>query len=117
MSEPNEMGFKFKQMTEAQKKAFLLDLWKACFLKAKGSFYILKILMDIRNNIQNFGTFTHIDLEQRRPVYVYFGNKHSLILLRDSKIRQYWNLLMSILLLYLAIWVPYFICLIPITEP
>lgn len=59
---------------------------------------------------------THIDLEHKRPVFVFFGAKPSFILMEDDKLLQYWNVIIGILMMYLAVWVPYYICMLPISE-
>lgn len=47
---------------------------------------------------------------------MYIGEKPCYILLSDNKFKYYWNLLMMVLMLYVAIWVPFSICMLPVAE-
>jgi hypothetical protein len=44
------------------------------------------------------------------------GEKPFFVLLEDHPFRRNWSMLMMVLLIYVAIWVPFMICMMPINN-
>ena len=93
------------------------ELWKTLFLKAKGAYYIKRIFNVAHEQVVKYGTTHNINLDKKaNKIQIYYGEKLPFILLDDNKFKRYWNLLMMALLLYVALWVPVSICILPPTQ-
>lgn len=106
----------FSNLNNIERHDHIKDLWKIAFLKAKGAYFIKRFFRSLHEKMIINGTTQNISLEKRTKVMVFIGEKPMLILLQDNKFKNYWNILMMFLLLYVAIWVPFSICMLPVTE-
>lgn len=76
-------------------------LWKKAFVKARGGALVLRFVRDLTNKIIMFGVTRKLEeLEKEEFPAPY-------ILLPDSKLKSYWNIICVVLLIYTATYMPF----------
>jgi len=75
-------------------------------LKSIGGARILEVFRLVQRNILVFGTTKNINTHYKEEVQS-FKNKLPIILLPDSPFKKVWNLVIMMLLMYTATFVPY----------
>lgn len=108
-SEVDNTRGEFWQLEYHERNEHLKELWRLCYLKSMGAGYILKIFYKLHNKVITYGTTKNINVQvqqSKRQIV----DAHPLILLPEYAFKKYWNLLMIILLIYVATYVPYSIC-------
>ena len=88
------------------------QLWRRVFSKARASAMIIRILNDLNREIYLYGRQKNVDDD-------YFLHKHKplwFVLMPDNKLKMVWNIVVMMLLMYVATYVPYKIAFIEETS-
>eukprot|EP00347_Sterkiella_histriomuscorum_P022619 403337800 len=108
--ECQENEVRFKKMNSDQKESFIISTWNTAHIKAKAGANILRFFSDLQRNIYLFGIskcIKQIERESRIPNFV---------LMPYSRFRAIWNIILIIMLLYTALFTPYYIAFIDQTT-
>ena len=81
-------------------------LWNRCILKAKGAAKIKERFDSVHRRIMIFGTTKNINYDPTKEEREAFLKKKPIILLPDSAIKKFWNIVIIFLLAYTASFVP-----------
>lgn len=92
----------FETVNDKQKELYLMELWRICYLKAMGSAMLKRVFYKLHTRVINYGTTKNIQLEQIKV------SKY--ILMPENEFKRWWSLIMLVLLMYVATYVPYNIC-------
>jgi len=100
----------YKTLLPAEKAEHLKELWRICYIKAFGAANILMIFNKLHARVIEFGTSKNIHINQDILAKRIMDKRSRFILLQDDPFKRFWNVLIILLLLYVATYVPYDIC-------
>lgn len=90
-------------MNDDKKVERIADLWRALLAKANGAVHVINTFGDLNRRIYLHGStkkLEALEIEERiKPL--------PFILMPDSKVLNVWNVIMMLLLLYTATYIPY----------
>jgi len=90
-------------MEQDERDERVADLWRATLAKAKGAGMVLNKFNGLNRRIYIHGsTKKHEDLELQEGL-----KPLRIILMQDSKLLSFWNIVMMLLLLYTATYIPF----------
>jgi hypothetical protein len=99
----DETRGQFALMTEEERAERVADLWRTMLAKSKGAVRILNKLSDLNRHI-----YLHGSTRKKEDVEMQDKMKPlRFILMPDSDLISYWNVIMMLLLLYTATYVPF----------
>ncbi len=101
----SEFEIPYSDLSAQEKEDRIRYLWHRSFLKAKGAAHILAKFGDLNQKIYLYGAAKKGEEQEDQQAMMLKTKK--CVLLPDSQIRSYWNLLITFLLLYTASFVPY----------
>ena len=99
-------------MTEEDKAKHMERLWRKLQAKAVGASRIIRHFSELSNSIGMFGATRRIAVEIDEEI-----EPLPFILMPDSRLRMFWNIVTLLLLLYTATFVPYRTSFIDISPP
>lgn len=83
-------------------------LWHSAFTKARGASHILVKFGDLNDKIYIYGTTKKTQQkEQQSEMEGEIAQINRFVIMPDSHLNSYWNLIMTILLLYTASYMPF----------
>jgi len=88
----------------------LFELWRLCFLKSMGGASIKRVFAKLHDRVVTYGTTKNINRTRQDIEKKILEGKSKFILLADDPFKKFWNLLVIVLLFYVAFYVPYRIC-------
>jgi hypothetical protein len=100
----------YKTLLPAEKAEHLKELWRICYIKAFGAANILMIFNKLHDRVIEFGTSKNIHINHDILAKRIMEKRSKFILLQDDPFKRFWNVLIILLLLYVATYVPYDIC-------
>lgn len=80
-------------------------LWHRAYLKSKGAAHVLAKFGDLNKKIYLYGAEKKKDEQEDEQAIILKAKR--CVIMPDDKIKVYWNLLITALLLYTASYVPY----------
>jgi hypothetical protein len=90
-------------MSDEKRFERVADLWRATLAKARGAVHVINTFGDLNRRIYLHGSTKKLEAleneERLRPL--------PCILLPESKVLSSWNIIMMLLLLYTATYIPY----------
>ena len=90
-------------MNEEQQIERVADLWRVCLAKTKGSVFVINTFGELNRKIFLHGStkkLEHLEIQEKIKPW-------PIVLMPDSKILSAWNLIMMVLLLYTATYIPF----------
>lgn len=98
-----EISDRFSLMNEEERAERVADLWRTMLAKSRGAVRILNKLSDLNRHIYLHGsTRKKEDVEMQDKI-----KPLKIVLMPDSDLISYWNVIMMLLLLYTATYVPF----------
>ena len=100
----------YKTLLPAEKAEHLKELWRICFIKSSGASNIIKVFGSLHNRVIEFGTSKNVHINRDILSKRIIEKRSKIILLQDDPFKRVWNVLIILLLMYVATYVPYDIC-------
>ena len=95
---------------DIEKQDHITNLWKKCWLKAWGSQVVLNVFSEINERLVKYGTNKHLDYKIVNKIDYILSTKPEYVLLPEGTFLTYWNLIIVLLLMYVATYMPFRIC-------
>jgi hypothetical protein len=99
-------------MTFEEREERILDLWRIAFSKAKGAVLIQDTFEALNNKIKIFGRQMLVTRKEQNDQDSEILKSCPLIIMPNSRFKMFWNLVIIVLLLYTATYMPFQICFI-----
>jgi hypothetical protein len=109
-SEYDNTRMDYKTLLPAEKAEHLKELWRICYMKSIGAAAILKVFSLLHSRVIEFGTTKNIHINREILSKRIIEKRSKIILLPDDPFKRVWNVLVILLLIYVATYVPYDIC-------
>lgn len=82
-------------------------MWTRCYLKANGGAKILEKFGEVHRKIIFWGTTKLINIDKSLDEKRAVENKLCIVLLPEGRFKKIWNIVVLLLLMYTAIYVPF----------
>ena len=92
-------------------------LWRKVYLKSRGGFMIISRFYHLHKRILQSGTVKNLFGERVKKNMLEAKRAQKCLIMPDSKFKMFWNILVILLLLYTAIFVPFKIAFIETDGP
>ena len=108
----SEFFVKLKDLNRQAQLHRLMFLWRKAYTRARGGSRLIQVFYHLHKRILLFGTTKNL-LGERGTI-----NRHEILkrktclIMPDSKFKVYWNIIIILLLLYTALFVPFKIAFI-----
>jgi hypothetical protein len=109
-SEYDNTRIEYKTLKPAERKEHLRELWRLCFLKSLGASQIRRVFLKLHERVINYGTTKNINTQAVDLEKKILEKKSGLVLMPDDMFKRIWNIIIIILLIYVATYVPVSIC-------
>jgi hypothetical protein len=100
----------FKTLSKQDRNEHLKELWRMTYLKSVGASNIIRVFRKLHNRVINYGAIRNINKNKIDIQQKLLEKKPRYILLPDNKFKRGWNVIMILLLAYVATFVPFNIC-------
>lgn len=104
----------FSQMNREQRELRMKYLWHRAYAKARGASHILIKFGDLNKKIYIYGAKKK--LKRNEDMAEIEVRPTTCVILPDSQFNSYWNLIMTLLLLYTASYMPFRLSFIDSTS-
>lgn len=98
---------KLSSMSAFDREERIKELWLKAYLKAKGAAVILSTFKGLRAKIQLFGRQLLINSKKKDDEIVVIKKTCPFIIMPRDKFKIFWNIVIIILLVYTASYMPY----------
>lgn len=103
----DEVRNHFRQLNEEHKVERIADLWRAAIAKSRGAVFTINVFGDLNRHIIR-EKFIHGSNKKLEAIEIQEKIKPlPCILMPESKVLSSWNIIMMLLLLYTATYIPY----------
>lgn len=96
----------YSKLTAQEKAVRCQFLWHTAYLRAHGAVIILHKFSEMHQNILIYGTTKHINYDPHLAEREAYKRKPPCIILPDSRFMKVWNIIILLLLLYTATFLP-----------
>jgi len=100
----------FMTLTEEERPEHLFELWRLAFLKSMGAASVKRIFTKLQNRIITYGSVKNINRTKADVEQYIISKKPGIVFLQEHWFKRFWNMLVIVLLAYVAMFMPYNIC-------
>ena len=100
----------YRSLLPAEKQEHVKELWRICYLKASGAANIIMVFSHLHEKMIMFGSTRNLNNNLEDLERMIIEKKPKIVLVQNHPFKRFWNVLMILLLFYVATYVPFNIC-------
>lgn len=102
----SEFELPFSMLDAEQRRNRCEFLWHSAYLRAHGGGIILRKFSEVHRNLLIFGTTKNINFDPNENERYAYKRRARLIILPESRLMRSWNIIIMLLLIYTATFLP-----------